>query len=115
MTEQKDETEDSGVNMTTQRTLEEILASMNPEVLMNMKTAVETGRWANGGPLTREQVELCLQAIIAWERRHLPEHERTGYIDRTGMGSKPPGHAAPDAEQPLSFRDAPDGAEAENE
>lgn len=89
------------------QSLEDILATMNPEILMNMKTAVETGRWANGGKLTPEQTELCLQAIIAWEQRHLPEHERTGFIDRTGLGTKPQGHPAPDTPQPLQFRDAP--------
>jgi uncharacterized protein YeaC (DUF1315 family) len=90
------------------QTLEDILATMNPEILMNMKTAVETGRWANGGRLTPEQVGLCLQAIIAYEQRHLPEHERTGFIDRTGMGTKQQGHPAPDVPRPLQFRDAPD-------
>ncbi|MGM0632281.1 MAG: YeaC family protein [Pseudomonadota bacterium] len=89
------------------RTLEEILATMNPEILMNMKTAVETGRWANGGRLTPEQTELCLQAIIAYEERHLPEHERTGYIDRTGLGTKKPAadhSTAADEPQPLNIR-----------
>lgn len=88
-------------------TLEDILATMNPEILMNMKTAVETGRWANGGRLTPEQVELCLQAIIAYEQKHLPEHERTGYIDRTGLGTKKPAdEPATDEPQPLSIRGA---------
>lgn len=90
------------------QTLEDILATMNPEILMNMKTAVETGRWANGGKLTDEQVELCLQAIIAYEQQHLPEHERTGYIDRTGLGTKKPAAdpAPTDEPQPLNIRGA---------
>ncbi|MEX1196862.1 MAG: DUF1315 family protein [Pseudohongiellaceae bacterium] len=86
------------------QTLEDILATMNPEILMNMKTAVETGRWANGGKLTPEQVELCLQAIIAYEQQHLPEHERTGYIDRSGLGTKQPTDPPPAGEpQPLNI------------
>jgi uncharacterized protein YeaC (DUF1315 family) len=49
---------------------------------------VEIGRWADGNPLTREQRELCLQAVIAFEARELPAERRTGYIDR---GSKATG------------------------
>lgn len=58
---------------------------MNPEVHMNLKTAVELGRWPDGRKLTSEQLEYCLQAIIAYEERHLPEEQRVGYIDRTGL------------------------------
>ena len=37
--------------------LEDILAMMNPEVHMNLKTAVELGRWHDGGKLSAEQLE----------------------------------------------------------
>lgn len=65
--------------------LQDILAMMNPEVHMNLKTAVELGRWPDGRKLTSEQLEYCLQAIIAYEQQHLPEEQRVGYIDRTGL------------------------------
>lgn len=65
--------------------LQDILAMMNPEVHMNLKTAVELGRWPDGRKLTSEQLEYCLQAIIAYEQHHLPEEQRVGYIDRTNL------------------------------
>lgn len=71
--------------MTEYRSLQDIVQHMDPEIHMNMKTAVELGRWANGERLTPEQLENCIQAIIAYEQMHLPEHERVGYIDRSGL------------------------------
>ena len=65
--------------------LQDILAMMNPEVHMNLKTAVELGRWPDGRKLTAEQLEYCLQAIIAYEQECLPENQRVGFIDRTGL------------------------------
>ncbi|MBC53638.1 MAG: PA-phosphatase [Gammaproteobacteria bacterium] len=65
--------------------LQDILAMMNPEVHMNLKTAVELGRWPDGRKLSAEQLESCLQAIIAYEEAYLPEQQRVGYIDRTGL------------------------------
>jgi len=65
--------------------LQDIIAMMNPEVHMNLKTAVELGKWADGRKLSAEQIEYCMQAIIAYEEAHLPEEQRVGYIDRTGL------------------------------
>ena len=59
-----------------------ILAMITPEVHESLRRAVEIGKWADGAALTREQRELCLQAVIAWEARHLASEQRTGYIDR---------------------------------
>ncbi len=66
-------------------TLAELLAIMNPEIHMNLKTAVELGRWANGDRLSPGQLENCLQAIIAYEKTYLPETERVGYIDTSAL------------------------------
>jgi uncharacterized protein len=63
----------------------DILDLMDPEVHENLKTAVELGKWPDGRRLTPEQLEYCLQAIIAYEQQHLPEEQRVGYIDRTGL------------------------------
>ena len=67
------------------RSLQDVVQHMDPEIHMNMKTAVELGRWANGERLTAQQLENCMQAIIAYEQKNLPEHERVGYIDRAGL------------------------------
>jgi len=63
-------------------TWQELLDAITPEIHQSLKTAVELGRWPNGERLSRQQVELCLQAIIAWDARHLPEQERVAWIDR---------------------------------
>jgi len=71
--------------MAEYRSLQDIVQHMDPEIHMNMKTAVELGRWANGERLSQQQLENCMQAIIAYEQLYLPEHERVGYIDRSGL------------------------------
>ncbi len=74
-------------------TFEQLLESITPEVHQNLKRAVELGRWANGERLRPEQVDLCLQAIIAYEARNLPPEQRVAYIDRNKkQGSTPCGN-----------------------
>ena len=76
-----------------------MIDSITPEIHENLKTAVETGRWANGDKLSQEQVENCLQAIIAYEALHLREEQRVGYIDKSGLkGGQGPGHHHEDGE-----------------
>ncbi|KAA8734749.1 DUF1315 family protein [Acinetobacter qingfengensis] len=62
--------------------IEQILKTLTPEIVAKLKTAVEIGKWDNGVALTQEQREICMQAVLIWEHKHLPEAERTGYIDR---------------------------------
>ncbi len=66
-------------------TFEELLAGMTAEIHASLKTAVELGKWPNGDRLTPQQVELCLQAVIAWDLKNLPEAERVAYIDRARL------------------------------
>ena len=66
-------------------TFEALLAGMTPEIHESLKLAVELGKWPSGERLTPQQVELCLQAVIAWDVRNLPETERVAYIDRSGL------------------------------
>ena len=62
---------------------EKMIAAMTPEVYQSLRRAVELGKWPNGERLTNEQRETSLRAVIAYDQTKLPEHERTGYIDRT--------------------------------
>lgn len=71
--------------MQAPESLEALLASITPEVHDKLKRAVELGRWENGERLTQEQRDLCLQAVIAYDERHLAETEKVGYIDRTRL------------------------------
>lgn len=65
-----------------------LIEDITPEIHFKLRRAVELGRWPGGERLSAEQVELCLQALILYEARHLPEKERTGYVDRS---TKKPG------------------------
>jgi uncharacterized protein YeaC (DUF1315 family) len=84
---------------------QQLLDSITPAVYESLKRAVEIGKWPDGRVLTAEQRELSMQAVIAYEQKHLAEHERTGYIDR---GSKQEGEVCGDDhqhdEQPLTWR-----------
>jgi len=67
---------------------EELLASISPEIHSKLKQAIELGRWENGERLSKEQVELCMQAVIAYDEKYLSEEEKVGYIDRTKLQLK---------------------------
>lgn len=56
--------------------------SLNAETVAHLQRAIEIGKFPDGRRLTREQVALCMQAVIAWEQKNLPENQRTGYIDK---------------------------------
>lgn len=59
---------------------QQLLDSLTPEVYENLKRAIELGKWPDGKPLTQPQRETCMQAIIAYEHKHLPAEQHTGYI-----------------------------------
>jgi uncharacterized protein YeaC (DUF1315 family) len=61
----------------------QLLASLTPELVARLRAAVETGRWPDGREVTAAQREHSLQAVIAWESRHLPPEERVGFVDKS--------------------------------
>lgn len=61
---------------------DELIDGITPAIHAQLKTAVELGKWPNGERLNPEQTALCLQAVIAWEQKHLSEEQRVGWIDR---------------------------------
>ena len=66
----------------------EIASTISAEVYESFKLAVEIGKWPDGRKLTAEQKELCLQALIAYEIKNLPEDQRTGYMGPQACESK---------------------------
>lgn len=62
--------------------------SLTPELYRRLRQAVETGRWPDGGSVTKEQRAHALQAVIAWETLHLPVEQRSGFIEKAGCGSR---------------------------
>lgn len=59
---------------------EDFLKNMTPELYRRFKRAVEIRKWPDGKILSDQQVEICMQAIIAYEHSYVPETERTGYV-----------------------------------
>jgi len=53
---------------------------ISPEIYDKFRQAVAIGKWPDGRPLSPEQREICMQAIIAYEHKNLPEEQRTGYV-----------------------------------
>ncbi|WP_370184557.1 YeaC family protein [Alloalcanivorax sp.] len=87
--------------MASSPSFEDLIDGMTLEVWHNMRTAVETGRWPDGRRVSDEQRALCMQAVIAWEVRNLPEEERSGYVP---SNCKSADSEAPD--QPVDLRPA---------
>lgn len=85
-------------------TLEKMLEVLNPEVVASLKLAVEIGKWPDGRRLTKEQREICLQAVIAWDMKNLPEEERIGYVNKDkGEDACDDTHHHHDGDAPVKF------------
>lgn len=86
--------------------LADLLDNITPNIYNNLKRAVELGKWPMGGTLSNEQRELCMQAVIAYEKKNLPAEQHSGYIppqSHNHCGSNKP-DIADDPEQPLKFQ-----------
>lgn len=80
---------------------QQMIDSMTPEVYQNLRRAVELGKWPDGQPLNPQQRENAMQAIIAWGKRHLPEQDQIGFIDK---GHKEGDDCDDPAETPLNWK-----------
>ncbi len=71
----------------------EVLERLDPQVYRSLKHSLQLGKWPDGRALTEQQKEICMEAIIHYERTHnIPEEERVGYIERdSGCGGKDDG------------------------
>ena len=58
--------------------IDALISELTVPVYENLRTAVELGKWENGGRLSPEQLEYCMQILILYEAQHLPEEQRTG-------------------------------------
>jgi len=62
--------------------------NMTPDIYSRLREAVELGRWPNQVALTKEQRNLCLEAILKYEvNQQVPQQQRTGHIEQ-GCKSK---------------------------
>lgn len=68
--------------------LKQLLDFITPEIYQNLKSSVELGKWPNGVTLTSEQKETCMQAVLIYEGQHLPEAQRTGFLEKNSCSSE---------------------------
>lgn len=63
---------------------EDVAQQISPDIYQRFKEALELGKWPDGRALTKEQKEICLQAVIVYEAaQDVPEDQRVGYVDAT--------------------------------
>ena len=63
---------------------ENVAQRISPDIYQRFKEALELGRWPDGRNLTKDQKEICLQAVIVYEAaQNVPEEQRVGYVDST--------------------------------
>ena len=91
---------------------QDLLKQLSPEVYTRFKRALELGRWPDGQPLTDDQRQHCMQAVIAYDQIHLSEEQRVGYIDR-GRKQGQQGDTQEAGEQALKWNTGQPGGEAE--
>lgn len=76
--------------------------NLSPEVYQSLKRALELGKWPDGKPLTQEQRETCMQAVISYEAAHVAEEERAGYLGQTCQNQEG-GEMPTEAEQEVGY------------
>lgn len=64
----------------TDPNLQAMLSAITPQVYASFKRAIALRKWPDGRVLSHEQLQTCLQAVIAYEHHHLPVEQRTGYV-----------------------------------
>ena len=60
-----------------------IAQQLDPFIYQRFKQALELGKWPDGRVVTKEQREVCMQAVISYEAAHVPEEKRTGYMEQS--------------------------------
>ncbi len=89
--------------------VDELSTAVTAEVYESFRTAIALRRWPNGKALSEEQMETCMQAVMAYEYLNLPKESRTGYIPPKETPCSSPREATQsdthDELQPLQFPD----------
>ena len=68
-------------------TANELVESLTPSMVSDLKQAIELGKFPDGRVVSREQKELMIEATILYDALKLPEEERTGFIHRKKQAS----------------------------
>ena len=68
-------------------TVNELVESLTPSMVSDLKQAIELGKFPDGRVVSREQKELMIEATIFYDALKLPEKERNGFIHRKKQAS----------------------------
>lgn len=49
---------------------DQLLSAITPDVYERLSYAVETGKWPEGTPLSKEQRDSCMQAVMLYQSKH---------------------------------------------
>ncbi len=52
-----------------------LVNTMSPEIYEKLRNAVETGKWLDGSPLSDEQKETCMQAVMLYQSKIIKSEE----------------------------------------
>ncbi len=69
--------------------INDVAQIVTPEIYQRFREAIEIGKWPDGRALTEEQKDICMQAIIAYEHKHVKDEDKTGFVPpkKTPCGS----------------------------
>ena len=68
-------------------TVDELVESLTPDMVNDLKRAIEIGKFPDNRAVSEEQRELMIEATILYDALKLPEEERTGFIHRKRQAS----------------------------
>lgn len=71
------------------QSLNDLVNSLTPEAIQNLNRMIELGKKPDGQRLSSEDRQSCIEVVLLWEARHLPEIERSGYIDQQCKSKTP--------------------------
>jgi uncharacterized protein YeaC (DUF1315 family) len=85
--------------MARPESIEQLIDEMSSDVVGSLRLAVELSKWGDGARLNPQQIDFCMQAIILYEAKHLPEQKRVGFDLSASCKSK----ASPELTQTISI------------
>ena len=68
-------------------TVDELVESLTPDMVNDLKRAIEIGKVPDNRAVSEEQRELMIEATILYDALKLPKEERTGFIHRKKQAS----------------------------
>ena len=68
-------------------TVDELVEALTPDMVNDLKRAIEIGKFPDNRAVSEEQRELMIEATILYDALKLPEEERTGFIHRKKQAS----------------------------